>query len=123
MASLQTIIAGSIQALSQVTPQTLTSDQLRSSIDTLENFNVNEAIDNYWEGLPSKPETDHDQPEWEKQVHKIGADLNHSLTAFNQELNRVKDMQAALKVPQLEEVIHAAQRVIRPIYSFTSQLT
>ena len=35
---------------------------------------------------------------------------------------KIKQMQEALNIPQLEELIHAAQQVIRPVYALTAGL-
>ena len=43
-------------------------------------------------------------------------------SSFNRELTRIKQMQEALNIPQLEELIHAAQQVIRPVYALTAGL-
>jgi hypothetical protein len=39
-----------------------------------------------------------------------------------QELNRIKEMQSALHIPQLDELIHSAQQVLRPIYDLTARM-
>ena len=123
MPSIRTIIESSIEALSGVTPQNLTPTQLQSSVSILRSFNVNEAIDDYWDSLPEKPGKEKEIPAWEKENHQRGKELNHHLKLFNDELTRIKTMQAALKIPQLDVLIHAAQEVIRPLYHFSAQLS
>jgi hypothetical protein len=123
MSSIKAIIESGIQALIEITPGTLTPARLDSSLSILRSFNVNNAIDDYWSKLPEKPENDHEIPAWENQNHRLGKEFNHDLKLFNEELNRVKKMQGALNIPQLDTLIHAAQEVIRPLYSFSAQLS
>jgi hypothetical protein len=123
MTSIRTIIEHSRAALAELTPETLTNDQLHRSLDRLTSFRVNEAIDDYWDQLPEKPDHENEIPAWEKDMHQRAKVLNHELKLFNDELNRIKTMQAALKVPQLEPLIRAAQEVIRPLYNFSAQLS
>ncbi len=123
MTSIKTIIENCTQALSEVTPENLTPARLDSSLSILQSFNVNNAIDDHWDSLPEKPEKENEIPAWENENHRIGKEVNHHLKLFNEELNRVKKMQAALNIPQLDTLIHAAQEVIRPLYNFSAQLS
>jgi hypothetical protein len=123
MSSIKTIIESCTAALAAVTPETLTTAQLDGSMATLRSFNINDAIDEYWSSLPEKPENDEDISTWETENHNRGKMLNHDLKLFNDQLTRIKTMQAALKVPQLDTLIHAAQDVIRPLYNFSAQLS
>jgi hypothetical protein len=123
MSTINTIIESCTAAVAAVTPENLTPAQLDSSLATLRSFNVNDAIDEYWNSLPEKPENEHDVPTWENENHLRGKMLNHNLNLFNDQLSRVKTMQAALNVPQLDTLIHAAQDVIRPLYNFSAQLS
>ena len=120
--SLTSIVETCTDALAAITPQTLTPEYLDSSLEILNNVDINKAIDKYWTDLPTSPEQDNEIPEWKNQIHEKARDLNKRVTSLNQELSRIKEMQAALKIPQLEELIHAGQRIVRPIYNFTSQL-
>lgn len=123
MSSIQTIIESCTTALAAVTPENLTPAQLDSSLDTLRSFNINDAIDEYWSSIPEKPDNDQDVPSWETENHQRGKLLNHYLKLFNDQLSRIKTMQAALNVPQLDTLIQAAQDVIRPLYNFSAQLS
>lgn len=123
MDSIKTIISSCTAALAGITSKNLTPAQLDSSIATLRSFNVNETIDDYWQALPEKPEKEQDIPAWENDNHALGKALNHDLKLFNDELTRVKTIQAALNIPQLDHLIHAAQEVIRPLYNFSAQLS
>jgi hypothetical protein len=123
MSSIKTIIESCTGALAGVTPENLTPAQLDSSLDTLRSFNINDVIDAYWESLPEKPDNDQDNPAWENENHSRAKMLNHDLKLFNDQLSRVKIMQAALNVPQLDTLIQAAQEVIRPLYNFSAQLS
>ena len=109
--------------MAAVTPENLTPAQLDSSLDTLRSFNINDAIDEYWSSIPEKPDNDQDVPSWETENHQRGKLLNHDLKLFNDQLSRIKTMQAALNVPQLDTLIQAAQDVIRPLYNFSAQLS
>jgi hypothetical protein len=123
MSAIKTIIESSIGALTGATPGNLTTAQLDSSLSILQSINVNNAIDDYWNNLPEKPENQDEIPAWENENHQRGKEINHDLKLFNEELNRVKKMQAALNIPQLDTLIQAAQEVIRPLYNFSAQLS
>jgi hypothetical protein len=123
MSSIKTIIESGTQALLEMTPGTLTPARLDSSLSILRSFNVNTAIDDYWNELPEKPEKENEIDAWEKENHQRGKELNQGLKLFNDELSRIKNMQAALNIPQLDTLIHAAQEVIRPLYDFSAQLS
>lgn len=92
-------------------------------MDQLKRVDIGRGIDQYLAALPSKPEDDHQLPDWEAFMHKKASELNHHANHFNRELSRLKEVQEALKVPQLEELIHAAQEIIRPVYNFSAQLS
>lgn len=94
-----------------------------SSLSTLKSVDLDEAVNLYWQSLPAKPERQQEQPGWENLMHQKGKDLNHQLKRFNDELSRIKNMQAALNIPQLDVLIHAAQDVIRPMYDFSARLS
>jgi hypothetical protein len=123
MSAIKTIIETSIEALAAVTPENLTPAQLDSSLSILQSTDVNDAIEDYWDRLPEKPENETELPAWESDNRRRGKEFNHHLKLFNDELTRVKKMQDALHVPQLDTVIHAAQQVIRPLYNFSAQLS
>lgn len=123
MSSISSIITACTDAISAINAETLTSGNLDSSIDILRSFDVNDAIDSYWASLPEKPESENELPAWEKAMHQRGKEMNHQLRLFNNELSRLKNMQAALNLPPLDKLIHAAQEVIRPLYNFSAQLT
>jgi hypothetical protein len=122
MPSLNTIIDNCVNALTGVTPQTLTPFQMDSSLSVLKSVNLDEAVSEYWEALPSKPESVHDQAAWEQLMQQRGTELNQRLSLLNTELTRIKNMQGALHIPQLDELIHAAQGVVRPLYDFSARL-
>jgi hypothetical protein len=123
MASLTTIIDNCIQALSGVTPDNLTPIQMDSSLNVLRSVDLDEAISDYRENLPPRPESLQELAAWEHIMHQKGNDLNHHLKMLNTELTRIKTMQGALHIPQLDVLIHAAQDVIRPLYNFSAQLS
>ena len=120
--SLPSLVESCTNALAAITPQTLTPEHLDSSLEILNNVDIDTAIDKYWTELPTSPEQDNEIPEWQNQIHEKARELNKRVTGLNNELSRIKEMQAALKIPQLEEVIRAGQRVVRPLYNFTAQL-
>lgn len=123
MSSIKAIIETCTAALAAVTPENLTPAQLDSSLDALRSIQINEVIDEVWESLPEKPDNDEDVPAWENENHSRATTLNHDLKLFNDQLSRVKTMQTALKIPQLDTLIRAAQEVIRPLYNFSAQLS
>ena len=122
MSSLNTIIQTATSALAEVRPETLTSDQLNRSIQSLESLDVNEAIDVYWRNLPEKPEKEQELPGWEELMHEKGKAINRELHLFNDELSRLKSLHNTLHLAALEPLIKAAQEIIRPLYHFTAQL-
>lgn len=123
MESLNNIIDHCTQSLSKVTADNLTPTQLDSSLATLKSVDLDEAVNQYWRSLPAKPENLQEQPGWENKMHQKGKELNHQLKGFNDELSRIKTMQAALHIPQLDVLIHAAQDVLRPMYDFSARLS
>lgn len=123
MSSIKTIIENCTAALAAVTPENLTPAQLDGSLGILRSSKVADAIDEYWNTLPEKPEKEEQVPGWENENRQRGKLLNHDLKLFNDELSRIKTMQAALKAPQLDVLIQAAQEVIRPLYNFSAQLS
>ena len=122
MASLTTIIESCTAKLASVTPRSLTAEMLSGSREFFEKMDINEAIDQYHQALPPKPEEEEQLAEWEQLMHAKADELNKATSALNKELARLKEMQAALPVAQLEDLIHAAQAIIRPLYNFTSGL-
>jgi hypothetical protein len=123
MPSLTSIVEISTRALAGVTPHTLTAKQLNSSLQALKEVDIHEAIDEYWTDLPSKPEVESEIIAWKKLMHDKGKELSHQVNVLNHELSRIKEMHAALGLEQLDDLIHLAQKIIRPLYNFTSQLT
>jgi hypothetical protein len=123
MVTIRSVVETCATALAGVTPQNLTPAVLDAAMEVLQKAEINEAIDQYARSLPSKPEDNAELPEWQSLVHQNALDLNHSASLFNKELSRIKDMQQALNIPQLDTLIHAAQQIIRPLYNFTSQLS
>lgn len=93
-----------------------------SSLKVLRSVDLDEAISDYWENLPPRPESLQEQAAWKHIMHQKGNDLNHHLKMLNTELTRIKNMQGALHIPQLDVMIHAAQDVIRPLYDFSARL-
>jgi hypothetical protein len=122
MTSIQTLIDTATRALVDVNPGSITPDQLNLSRQTLESLEVNDAIDQYWENLPEKPENERDLTEWEKQMHQLGKEINHQLHGFNEELSRVKQLRYTLGLPALDTIVSAAREIIRPLFNFTAQL-
>ncbi len=123
MLSLKTIINSAIDVLSSIRPENLTSEHLNGSTKTLESIDVSKAIDTYWRQLPSKPEDDASVPEWRKDMHHRGVDLNKDLHELNEQLSRLKTLHSTLNLHALEPVIYAAQGIVRPLYQFTAQLS
>lgn len=124
MTSLSAIIARSIEALASITPQTLTADQLATARATLDAQPIDEAIEAAGAMIPGPPGEDRNEPGQEgREALQDRADaLNKEAGGLKKELDRVKDMQETLQLPQLDALIHSAQRVIRPIYELTARM-
>lgn len=124
MTSLSAIIARSTEALASITPQTLTPDRLAAAMATLDAQPIDEAIEAAGAMIPAPPTEDGDEPSGEaREALQDRADaLNKEAGRLKKELDRVKDMQETLRLPQLDALIHSAQRVLRPIYQLTARM-
>lgn len=122
MSSIHSIIYSATAALSEITPETLSTDRINNSRSRLDAIHVNEIIDNYWNDLPPKPDKESDWPKWESEMIENGNSINHELHRMNEELSRLKSLRQTLSLDQLDPLIHSAQEIIRPLYNFTAQL-
>lgn len=122
MESLTTILESCTTTLSAITPDRITANSLSGSKDLLEKIDIHDAIDQYQASLPARPEEEGQVAGWQELMQERSDALNTLAAAFNRELTRIKQMQEALNIPQLEELIHAAQQVIRPVYALTAGL-
>ncbi len=122
--TLTSIIVESTQALALISAQTLTPDHLMAARKTLESLPVTEAIHAFEAALPPVAQGDEEDLAAERQgdMHDKADQLNKQVSNLKHELDRIKDIQAALHIPQLEELIHSAQQVLRPIYALTSRM-
>jgi len=123
MPSLGSIVETCTGALARVTPQDLSPDTLEAAMSMLKGADVGQAIDQYLASLPAKPENERDLPDWEALMREKAKELNRDAHAFNTELSRIKEMHNRLNLPQLDELIRAAQDIIRPLYNFTACLS
>ncbi|MFN5648824.1 MAG: hypothetical protein ACK57D_12410 [Sphingobacteriales bacterium] len=125
MTSLTSIIEQSTRALVEITPQTLTPEHLSAAMTTLNALPVAEAIHAFEATLPTVPNKDEELKEvadTQGDLHEQKDQLNKKVSSLKQELNRIKEMQSALHIPQLDELIHSAQQVLRPIYDLTARM-
>lgn len=123
MSSLKIIISSAKDALSSITPESLTSEHLNGSTKTLESVDVSKAIDTYWRQLPPKPEDEAEVQVWRKEMHHRGLEINKDLHELNDQLSRLKSLHSTLNLHALEPVIQAAQGIVRPLYQLTAQLS
>lgn len=122
MLSLTSTIRDCTLALAAVTPETLTPDQITSSMEKLKMADVDQLIRQFHAGLPAKPEREEEVETWEEERQQQASALNRDLKSFNDELSRIKDLHQTLNLPALEPLILAAQKIIRPLYNMTSAL-
>lgn len=125
MTSLTSIIEQSTRALVEITPQSLTPEHLSAAMSTLNNLPVAETIHAFEATLPPVPNKDEELEEGsdtQGDLHEQKDQLNKKVSSLKQELNRIKEMQSALHIPQLDELIHSAQNVLRPIYDLTARM-
>lgn len=125
MTSLTSIIEQSTRALVEITPQTLTPEQLSAAMNTLNALPVAESIHAFEATLPPVPNKDEEmdeKPDTQGDLHEQKDQLNKKVSSLKQELNRIKEMQAALNIPQLDDLIHSAQQILRPIYDLTARM-
>lgn len=125
MTSLTSIIEQSTRALVEITPQTLTPEHLSAAMTTLNTLPVAETIHAFEATLPPVPNKDEELEELadtQGDLHEQKDQLNKKVSSLKQELNRIKEMQSALHIPQLDELIHSAQQVLRPIYDLTARM-
>ena len=125
MTSLTSIIEQSTHALAEITPQTLTPEHLSAAVNTLNALPVAETIHAFEATLPPVPNKDEEMEELvdtQGDLHEQKDQLNKKVSSLKQELNRIKEMQSALHIPQLDDLIHSAQHVLRPIYDLTARM-
>jgi hypothetical protein len=109
-------------ALRSVTASSLGPDTLHNAVSTLEAIPVNDLIDGFMESLPA-PQDDHKlEEERKKKLDGIADELNKKLDAVNDELKRIKSMRSTLNLEALDPVIHAAQKVVRPLFNLSADL-
>jgi hypothetical protein len=122
MLSLTSTIRDCTLALAAVTPETLTPEQITSSMEKLKMVDVDQLIRQFHAGLPAKPEEDKEVETWEEERQQQASALNRDLKQFNDELSRLKELHQTLNLMALEPLITEAQKVIRPLYGLTAGL-
>jgi len=109
-------------ALKSVTAATLGPDALHGAVSVLDGIPLNDLIDAFTRELPA-PQDDHKlEAERRKKLDGIADELNRKLDAVNDELKRIKSMRSTLNLDALDPVIHAAQKVVRPLFNLSADL-
>lgn len=109
-------------ALKSVTASSLGPDALHAAEATLAGINVNDLVEEFMHDLPDAPEDQKGEHEHRKKLDGIADELNKKLDAVNDELKRIKSMRTTLNLEALDPVIHAAQKVVRPLFNLSADL-
>jgi uncharacterized protein YabN with tetrapyrrole methylase and pyrophosphatase domain len=113
MDKLKMALEEATNLLKQLTPSTLTADQLDVTKNAIAGLNIEEIIQNYLRGRNEASE---------EQAIKTANEINKMADGFNDELQRIKKIKNTLNLEALEPVISAASHFIRPVFRLTAAL-
>ena len=109
-------------ALRSVTASSLGPDTLHAAEATLAGMDVNDLVEAFMHDLPDAPDDPKREDEQRRKLDAIADELNKKLDAVNDELKRIKSMRSTLNLEALDAVIHAAQKVVRPLFNLSADL-
>ena len=110
------------EALRSVNPSSLGPDTLQAAEATLSGLPVNDLIEEFTHGLPAAPDDPKQEAQHRKRMDDIADELNKKLDSVNDELKRIKSMRSTLNLEALDPVIHAAQKLVRPLFNLSADL-
>lgn len=106
--------------LVQVNAGTLTPQLLSNTEARLNEIDVHSILENYSRSLPVKPEEEDEN--YNGQINAIADQINKELAPLNNTLEKIKQLRETLNLPALDGIISLAQKIVRAIYLFTSNL-
>jgi len=109
-------------ALKAITPSTLTVQQLGSSLRVMKATDIHALIDEFNDSLPAEPEDEYEKEAYKKAMQQIADELNKKIDPLKDALEEVKKLRSTLNLTALDEIIKAAQKIIRPLYNITAAM-
>jgi hypothetical protein len=121
MATIQHLISVSLKALHQINPESLTSENLASSLEQLKDLDLLDAINTLRKTLPKPSENQEDRELVMFEIRKILKTINHDVFKLNEELNRLKQLRTNLGLEALNPLITEAQYIVRGLFGFVGE--
>jgi hypothetical protein len=121
MATIQHLISVTLKALHQITPESLTSENLASSLEQLKDLDLLDAINTLRKTLPKPSENQEDRELVMFEIRKILKTINHDVFKLNEELNRLKQLRTNLGLDALNPLITEAQYIVRGLFGFVGE--
>jgi len=121
MATIQHLISVTLKALQQITPETLTSENLSGSLQHLKDLDLLDAINTFRKTLPKIIENQEDREIVFAEIRKILKPINHEVFKINEELNRLKQLRTNLGLEDLSPLIAEAQYIVRGLFGFVGE--
>jgi len=121
MATIQHLISVTLKALQQITPETLTSENLSGSLQQLKDLDLLNAINTFRKTLPKFIENQEDREIVFAEIRKILKPINHEVFKINEELNRLKQLRTNLGIDALNPLITEAQYIVRGLFGFVGE--
>jgi hypothetical protein len=122
MSSLYESISQASTALQSLSPSALTHENLESVQGILEGIEINTLLDEFAKELPAKPGDEDKKNEYRTIVQNKADELNKRIDPLLEALDRIKKIRLTLNLPALDPVIQAAQKIIRPLFNFSSSM-
>jgi hypothetical protein len=118
MVSIEWLIHNALNALHQITPETLTSECISGSLLQLKDINILSALEEFKKTLPSQPDNEAEIGGVNATIRTILKPLNAQVFKLNAELSRLKQLKTTLGIDELNPIIAEAQQIVRALFSF-----
>ncbi len=122
MDTLDDAIEKAAAALKAITPSTLTPQQLEFSLRALKETDIHTLIDEFNASLPAEPEDEDEKEAYKKMMQQKADELNKKIDPLKDALEEVKKLRSTLNLAALDDIIKAAQKIIRPLYNVTAAM-
>jgi hypothetical protein len=109
-------------ALKAITPSTLTPQQLEFSLRALKATDIHALIDEFNASLPAEPKDEDEKEAYKKMMQQKADELNKKIDPLKDALEEVKKLRGTLNLSALDDIIKAAQKIIRPLYNVTAAM-
>lgn len=110
------------QLLLQVNAGALTPQLLSLTEKGLQEIDISNILKELTQSLPQKSDEKSNDENDIKQLNTIADRINTELASLNSSLAQIKQLRETLNLPALDGIITSAQKIVRPIYAFTSNL-